>query len=399
MGSFQLFGQYKGTASVTQGRATKTISGLYSCTGGRITDVGVINSQDGIQWTVPAEVRYNDTLFPFSSDLHNSCTGALYNNTSVALAKLADGKDIVAIDDDGEVITGFVFADNYFEMYINGIAVGKDKVPFTQFNSSIVRFKVKRPFTIAILLVDWEENLGLGSEANGGFAYHPGDGGMVAIFKDNAGEILAITDRRWRAQTFYTAPVTDLSCPTEQGNLRLSSACSTQNTNNGSNYYALHWPKPASWFMPDFDDSGWPFAYEYSNETVGVNNKAAYTNFPDLFDNPNQNAAFIWTSNIVLDNEVVVRYTVEGPSSTTHKEAEPFIRLVPNPGNQLLTLVSEKSLEDTILGWDIFSLDGQRQLSPASGVWSADASTLSAGSYLIYIYTEHKTIVKVWIKE
>ena len=77
-----------------------------------------------------------------------------------------DEKNIIEVDTDGELITAFVFADNYFEMYINGTPVGKDTVPFTQFNSNIIQFKAKRPFTIAMKLVDWEENSGLGPESN-----------------------------------------------------------------------------------------------------------------------------------------------------------------------------------------------------------------------------------------
>ncbi|MBF4391740.1 hypothetical protein EAY32_28175, partial [Vibrio anguillarum] len=77
----------------------------------------------------------------------------------------------------GEEITGYIFADNYFELYINGQLVAVDTVPFTPFNSSIVKFKVNKPYTIAVKVIDWEENLGLGTEDNRGKAFHPGDGG------------------------------------------------------------------------------------------------------------------------------------------------------------------------------------------------------------------------------
>jgi len=104
--------------------------------------------------------------------------------TALSALTAIDGTHIVQVDADGEVITGLIFANNYFELQVDGVAVGKDKVPFTPFNSSIVRFRVRRPFAIAMLLVDWEEHLGVGCEANAGKAYHAGDGGMVAVFKD-----------------------------------------------------------------------------------------------------------------------------------------------------------------------------------------------------------------------
>ena len=45
--------------------------------------------------------------------------------------------------------------------------------------------------------------------------------------------------------------------------------------------------------MSDFDDSAWPSAVTFSNETVGVNNKPGYTNFTDIFDADDADASFI----------------------------------------------------------------------------------------------------------
>ncbi len=39
-----------------------------------------------------------------------------------------------------------------------------DAIPFTPFNAHVIRFRVKRPYTIAILAQDWEDKLGLGME-------------------------------------------------------------------------------------------------------------------------------------------------------------------------------------------------------------------------------------------
>ena len=301
---------YNGTASVSQGPATVVTENIFECDRGREAPIGTSVATDGSTWTVPALVNFTDENFPFASDLFNPCTKVEYASADEALAAL-DGTDIVEIDQDGEIITAYVFADNYFEMYINGIPVGKDNVPFTQFNSNIVRFKVNKPFTIAMKLVDWEENSGLGSEANRGQAFHPGDGGMVGVFKDTKGEIIATTDANWKAQTFYTAPLRDLSCASEEGSLRLSDACSTEDSNDGTSYYALHWKTPTNWQSADFDDSEWPKATEFTNNTIGVDNKPAYTNFIDVFDDSAADAQFIWSTNVVLDNEVLVRYNVE----------------------------------------------------------------------------------------
>lgn len=301
---------YKGTASVSKGAATVLSENIFDCSKGRKSPIGSATATDGSIWIVPSEVNFSASNFPFASDLYNSCSGNKYNSATEAIAAL-DGSDIITIDSAGELITAYVFADNYFEMYINGIAVGKDNVPFTQFNSNIIRFKVNKPFTIAMKLVDWEENSGLGSERNQGYSHHPGDGGMIAVFTDNMGTILAKTDAKWKSQTFYTSPIKDLSCPTENGFLRLTADCNTNGTNDGTTFYALHWKLPTNWYELSFDDSSWPNASTYTNATVGVDNKPAYTNFTSIFDNIANDAQFIWSTNLILDNEVIVRYTVK----------------------------------------------------------------------------------------
>lgn len=344
-----LFGQYTGTGSVTQGLATTVSSSIYSCPNGRVPGIGSIKASDNTIWTVPAEVNFTNASFPFASNLNNPCTGANYGNASEALAKL-NGSDIINIDSNGDLITAFIFADNYFEMYINGTSIGKDNVPYTQFNSNIIRFRVKQPFTVAMLLVDWEENLGLGSENNNGFQYHAGDGGMVAVFKDSTNNIIATTGSDWKAQTFYTSPIIDLSCPTENGTLRLSNNCSTQDSNIGANYYGLHWAKPANWMNSSFDDTSWPNATTYTNASIGVDNKPAYTNFIDIFDNPANDANFIWSTNVILDNEVIVRAKIGKSTSTTElKQLNQGIDIYPNPANNEIRL----SIDNTINVKDI----------------------------------------------
>ena len=130
---------YTGTASVTQGPASVTTSNLYPG-GQRVAGLGTIQSDDGKSWTVPAEVNFEDSSFPTAPDLYNP-DGKKYNTSAEALADFKNS-DIIEIDASGDIITGFIFADNYFELYVNGIPVGKDAIPFTPFNSHIVQFRV-----------------------------------------------------------------------------------------------------------------------------------------------------------------------------------------------------------------------------------------------------------------
>ncbi len=81
-----------------------------------------------------------------------------------------------------------------------------------------------------------------------------------------------------------------------------------------------------------FDDSSWPSASTYTNTTIGVDNKPTYTYFKGIFDDASNDAEFIWSSNIILDNEVIVRYTVASPVSIfNNKLPDLKIRIYPNP--------------------------------------------------------------------
>lgn len=315
IGSILIFAQstttpssYSGTGSVTRNKATTTVSNLFE-KGIRIAALGTITSSDNKVWTVPASVAFSNPSFPFAPDLYNEyVNGHTYKTSDEAERSLSES-DVIIVDPDGAVFTAYVFADNYFEMYINGIPVGKDAVPFTAFNSSIIRFKVKKPFTIAVQCVDWEENLGLGTERMGDELQHIGDGGFVAVIKNSSGAIEAVTDASWKAQTFYTAPIANLSCLKEKNGVRYSDQCT--GTTGTSESYGVHWEIPSQWQSASFNDSAWPSASQYKNETVGVDNKPSYTNFTNVFDDKQHDASFIWSTNLLLDNVVLLRKKVD----------------------------------------------------------------------------------------
>lgn len=282
---------YTGTGSATMGMGIRTGNYLYNCSGGRMTAVGTIKSTDGKTWTVPAEVNF--TTAAKLPDLWNECNGKTPSSiTAVDTASVP----VTVIDADGVVISGFIFCDNYFELYVNGKLVGVDGVPYTPFNSCFVKFKAKRPVKYAIKAVDWEENLGIGSENNAGDPIHAGDAGFIAKFSDGTQ-----TSSAWKAQVFYIAPLANPNCVTENGVARTSGGCSLPASASAS--YALHWALPAGWSNSDYDFSAWPAATTYTNNVVGA--KEPYTNFAAQFGN----AQFIWTSNLVLDNLVLFRFT------------------------------------------------------------------------------------------
>ena len=302
---------------VTQGLASKVvIDNLTKCAhttptmNVRASAVGQITASDGTVITVPAATALQKSLPPASHDLYNECN----QRTPKGSADVSSANvPVVEIDADGEVITGFVVADNYYEMYINGKLVSVDNTPYTPFNSSIVKFKVKRPYTIAILGVDWEERLGLGMEE---FPmprnpktrdWYLGDGGIIAKFSDGT-----VTDATWKAQSFYIGPLRSPDEVVERGHVHDTSRLGgrthpyARDPKCQEKCYAVHYPIPSNWMSPRFNDQYWPRAWEYTDEEIGVTNLPAYTRYPELFEG----ARWIWSLNLVLDNVVIARKTV-----------------------------------------------------------------------------------------
>lgn len=292
---------------VTQGLGRTTIEDLAPCGQGRPgmnvrkSPVGEITAQDGTRITLPAATNFQTA--PKLPDFYNPCAGITPKDMSeVDLGKVP----VNEIDPDGEVVTGFFTADNYFELYVNGRLIGVDATPFTPQNSHVVRFRVKKPYTIAVLAQDWEDKLGLGMEVNGGNPWHAGDGGFVARFSDGT-----TTDSSWKAQSFYIAPLQKAEDVVEYGPIHDTShlgrihpaakvpACREQ-------CVAVHYPIPDGWMQRDFDDSQWPRAYEYLDEEVGIGGVPGYWRFPEAF----RGARWIWTISLVFDNTVLLRKTV-----------------------------------------------------------------------------------------
>lgn len=303
--------------SVTQGIGITTTSNLLpNCLSNHITPIGFITSSDNKVWTVPASNNF--LTGPFISDLYNTCNNvAPLNLASINLSSVP----ITVIDIGGDIITGYIFADNYFELYINGVLIGVDPVPFTPFNSCVVKFKVSKPYTIAIKLVDWEENLGVGTEIQSATSlFHPGDGGFIAQFSDGT-----VTDVSWKAQTFYIAPIQDLNSVVELPDGTHSSASANLTPTCNANCYGIHYDVPLNWNVSNFNDSGWPNAIFYT--PTQVTNSSAYTNFAATAWN---NASFIWTSNLILDNLVLIRKTVGLPIGLNNLK-QPSITNITNP--------------------------------------------------------------------
>ena len=80
-----------------------------------------------------------------------------------------------------ETFSADVWADNWFEMRINGKLVAEDSVPITterSFNAESFTFEAERPFLIALVAKDFKEN-DTGLEYIRTNRQQMGDGGVI----------------------------------------------------------------------------------------------------------------------------------------------------------------------------------------------------------------------------
>jgi phosphatidylethanolamine-binding protein (PEBP) family uncharacterized protein len=191
-----------------------------------------------------------------------------------------------------------VWVDNWFALYINGKKVGEDSVPITttkSFNSEKIKFTAAYPFTIGIIAKDYTENSS-GLEYIGQPKQQIGDAGLVLQIRDmTSGKIVSTTDKSWKTLLVNKAPLNP-ECVTSNNPIQ---DCKFANT-----------AQPANWATSFFKDSQWKNATEFSEKEVGV--KEGYF---DISWAPN--AKLIWTSDLKLDNTILIRKTVTSPSTVT----------------------------------------------------------------------------------
>lgn len=166
-----------------------------------------------------------------------------------------------------------VFADNWFKLYINGELIAVDSIEFMPHNVISVEVLPEYPMTIAVMARDNADAI-TGKEYN---HTRIGDGGFILKLGDDV-----VSDPTWKAKCFFFGPMT------------------------GQQKTVQHLPIPTDWFGPDFDDSGWDSATEFSESAVRP---------PSVFqDYDFDGAKFIWTEDLNLHNTIIFRTTIEKPA-------------------------------------------------------------------------------------
>ena len=192
-----------------------------------------------------------------------------------------------------ETLTADVWADNWFELRIDGVQVGQDTVPITterSFNAESFSFEAERPFVIGLVAKDFKEN-DTGLEYIGSRRQQMGDGGVILQIMNAARETIAVSDASWQCLVTHTAPL-DKSCEGTSNPVAGVGACTFEASE-----------EPAGWDLAGFNASDWPRANVYSAREVGPK---------DGYDaiNWSRDAELIWGPDLEQSNTVLCRLTV-----------------------------------------------------------------------------------------
>lgn len=193
-----------------------------------------------------------------------------------------------------ETFSADVWADNWFEMRINGEQVAEDSVSITterSFNAESFEFEAERPFTIGLVAKDFKEN-DTGLEYIGTRRQQMGDGGVIVQITDAAGDLAVVTDAGWQCYVIHTAPL-DKSCESASNPVAGEGACGFDAEG-----------EPANWDTAEFDAFGWPAADVYTAQQVDPKDGYDRITWADEAD-------FIWGPDLEQSNTVLCRLTVE----------------------------------------------------------------------------------------
>lgn len=191
-----------------------------------------------------------------------------------------------------DTLSGAMYADNWFVMYINGKPVAVDSIDFLPHNVVSVDLLPEYPMTIAVLAKDNADPV-TGCE----YGNQIGDGGFILKFSDGT-----VTNAAWKAKCFHHGPIDrDTAHPKVKSEV-----------------------VPEKWFEVNFDDSQWMPAVEYPQDRIQPKEPFFQHDFKD--------AKWIWTGDLDLDNTVIFRYRIDRPGWKARWTTTPNLSVHDVPG-------------------------------------------------------------------
>lgn len=192
-----------------------------------------------------------------------------------------------------ETFSADVWADNWFELRVNGIQVAEDSVPITterSFNAESFDFTAERPFVLGLVAKDFKED-DTGLEYIGTRRQQMGDGGVIMQIRDASGATVVVSNADWQCYVIHIAPL-DKACENENDPVAGTAPCGF----NASE-------EPTGWDGADFDASSWASASVFSEAEVGP--KSGYNEISWV-----ASAKLIWGPDLEQSNTVLCRLTV-----------------------------------------------------------------------------------------
>ena len=184
-----------------------------------------------------------------------------------------------------------VWADNWFQLYIDEQLVAEDSVPFAterSFNAESFVFNATLPAQAAIVMKDYYED-DSGLEYIGHFRQQMGDGGLAAQFRENtSGDLIGVSNSDWVCLSIHHAPLNKECARSAEP----STACQ-------SNILE----EPLGWKSASFDDGHWQPAVEHSARAV-----RPHGGYDDIDWAPS--VQLIWGEDLEIDNALLCRFTL-----------------------------------------------------------------------------------------
>jgi hypothetical protein len=193
-----------------------------------------------------------------------------------------------------ETYSADVWADNWFEMRVDGVQVAEDSVSITterSFNAESFTFDAEPPFVVGVVAKDFKEN-DTGLEYIGTGRQQMGDGGLILQIMDSSGDPVLVSNGDWQCDVIHSAPL-DKSCESESNPVAGEGACGFTSSE-----------EPDNWDSADFDASSWAAADVYSAQQVSP--KDGYDRITWA-----ESAELIWGPDLEQSNTVLCRATVE----------------------------------------------------------------------------------------
>eukprot|EP00742_Colponemidia_sp_Colp-10_P004753 GILJ01005069.1.p1 GENE.GILJ01005069.1~~GILJ01005069.1.p1 ORF type:complete len:267 (-),score=34.46 GILJ01005069.1:133-933(-) len=237
-----------------------------------------------------------------------------------------------------ETITATVYADNYFEFYLDGVLIKTDPLDFTPHNAVKFTFTVTTGQTRVYGFVAKDFATSSGYEYTSTVTPKLGDGALRAIFSDGVG-----TSANWKCFTTSYGPTAT----------SIAAGCSASNLTPCA---IATFTEPTDWKLSTFDASSWSAATTYTADQAGWGKTPSYDSATsrcttltspltaaDLSPNYQITTAdeclaplaqtwgdssFIWQGDLEKDNSILCRYVVGSASSVAWSALPVFLSAI-----------------------------------------------------------------------